>query len=214
MKRISTALMFLGLVVLIQALTRDIGVTVYGGRQVANVGLMHDRLIMMILSGFIFFGGLVLRLFGASLASTGGGFLLAIDELPTTDYWLRITSALLVSGCVWLLLVMHFWSSTLAFALLLAAVGWFTFQPNDTYLQLKRLWLVTLILVAALAAFQVFVFTLDRMNYLTIAIYTVGVDMLGSTNPLFNMSVMIGSPLALSISAFLYMSAQVKVRTK
>jgi hypothetical protein len=202
--------MLLGLVVLIQALNSDIAVTVYGGREVTNVGLMHDRLVMMILSGFIFFGGLLLRMFGDSLGADGSGYLLAIDKLSRKDYWLRITSAILVSGCVWVVLIMYCWFSILSYGLLLAAVSWVVFQPNGTYSQLRRVWLATLVLAAALAAFHVFSFAADWITYLTKVVYLFGVDILRNTKPAIVLGVMSGGPLALSVVGFLYVSGQAK----
>lgn len=211
MKRISTALMLLGIFLLIQALGSDIAVDGLGGRRIANVGLMHDRLVMMILSGFVFFGGLLLRVFGTSLASASGSFLLEVDDLPKNEYWLRLATSVLVSGCVWLLLLMQFWSSNLAFVLLLAAVGWFAFSQKDTYAGLKRVWLATLILATVIMAFHVFVFGVGWINPLTLSLIGAGVRIVGSPNPITILLVLVGGPLAVSIGAFLYMSAQVKL---
>mgnify|MGYP000911705446 CR=1 FL=1 len=71
MKRISTAIMLVGIAMLILALGSDVAVDGMGGRRITNNGLMHDRLVNIILSVTLILGGLLLKLFGEKLSEIG-----------------------------------------------------------------------------------------------------------------------------------------------
>lgn len=121
MKRTSTAMMLVGIVMLILALGSDVAVDGMGGRRITNNGLMHDRLVNIILSVTLILGGLLLKLFGEKLS---GPYLQAIDQLPTSEYFARWVTAILSSACVWVLLLMYLWPKTSVAVALLAAMAW------------------------------------------------------------------------------------------
>lgn len=207
MKRFSTAIMLVGAVMLILALGSDVAVDGMGGRRITNSGLMHDRLVNIILSVTLILGGLLLKLFGERLS---GPYLQAIDQLPKSETFARCATAMLSSACVWVLVLMYLWPTTLAATTLLCAMAWCSFLPMATYAVLKRVWGGTLVLAVGMATWHAIALSIPWINVLTLNLISEGVDLIGTGHlfPLF--SVMIGIPLVVSITGFSLATLKVK----
>lgn len=72
MKNIGYILTGVGLIAMICAMSMDVSVSTYAGR-VNNIGLMSDRQNYLIFSGFIFFGGVILAIFGSKSDTVSDG---------------------------------------------------------------------------------------------------------------------------------------------
>lgn len=171
MKKISTAIMLVGIVMLILALGSDVAVDGMGGRRIMNNGLMHDRLVNIILSVTLILAGLLLKLFGEKLS---GPYLQAIDQLPASEYFARCATAILSSACVWVLLLMYLWPKTSVAAALLAAMAWYSFLPQATYTVLKRVWIGTLLLAVGMATWHLIALFSTGVNALTLGLISEG----------------------------------------
>ncbi|KAB2905968.1 MAG: hypothetical protein F9K35_01430 [Burkholderiaceae bacterium] len=202
MKRVSTAIMLVGIVMLVLALGSDVAVDGMGGRRITNVGLMHDRLVNTILSVSVILGGLLLKVFGKNLGADGEGYLQAIDRLPRSEYGARLLTTVLASACVWVLVLMYLWPTTIAGALLMGAIGWFTFLPQATYAVIGRVWLATLLLAGAVLAWHVVAIATSWINFLTLGLFSDGVVLVGSGSVTVVLAALVLAPLALSIAGF------------
>ncbi|CAB5723372.1 Uncharacterised protein [Delftia tsuruhatensis] len=196
MKRVSTAIMLVGIVMLILALGSDVAVDGMGGRRITNNGLMHDRLVNIILGVTLILGGLLLKLFGEKLS---GPYLQAIDQLPASEYFARWATAILSSACVWVLLLMYLWPTTSVAAALFAAMAWCSFLPPATYKVLKRVWMGTLLLAVGMAAWHLIALFSTGVNALTLGLISEGVSLIGTGRLLPLFAVMLGVPLLVSI---------------
>lgn len=201
MKRVSTAIMLVGVVMLILALGSDVAVDGMGGRRIINSGLVHDRLVNIILSVALILGGLLLKMFGDRLSVS---YLEAIDLLPKSEYSARWATAILSAVCVWMLVVMYFWPTTMVAVGLLAVIAWITFLPQATYTVLRRVWSATLILAVGMATWHTVALVRPWLNDLTFRMIEEGVPLVGTGRlwPLF--FVMVGGPLVVSIGGFAF----------
>lgn len=207
MKRVSTAIMLVGVVMLILALGSDVAVDGMGGRRITNNGLMHDRLVNIILSVTLILGGLLLKLFGEKLS---GPYLQAIDQLPTSEYFARWVTAILSSACVWVLVLMYLWPTTLMAAVLLGVVAWCSFLPKATYTVLKRVWSGTLVLALGMATWHAIALSVPWINAMTLMLISKGVPLVGTGRLLPLFSVMAGVPLMVSIGGFVFTTLKMK----
>ena len=207
MKRVSTAIMLVGIVMLILALGSDVAVDGMGGRRITNYGLMHDRLVNIILSVTLILGGLLLKMFGERLS---GPYLQAIDRLPRGEYFARWATAMLASACVWMLVVMYIWPTTMVGIALLAVVAWCSFLPQATYAVLKRVWSVALVLAVGMAIWHVVAVFMPWINVLTLRLIDDGVSLVGTGHLLPLFAVMIGVPLLVSIVGFTFATLKAK----
>jgi hypothetical protein len=199
MKRVSTAIMLVGIVMLILALGSDVAVDGMGGRRINNNGLMHDRLVNIILSVTLILGGLLLKLFGERLS---GPYLQAIDQLPKSENCARCATAILSSVCVWMLVLMYIWPTTLAAVTLLGVMAWCSFLPMATYTVLKRVWAGTLVLAVGMAIWHAIALSIPWINVLTLKLISESVHLVGTGRLLPLFSVMVGIPLLVSIGGF------------
>ncbi len=204
MKRLAIAVMLIGVAVLIYALSSDIAVDGIGGRRIANVGLMHDRMVNIVLSGFVILGGLLLRIFGANMAASDGGYVKAIDDLPIAEFRDRLITTILAAACAWLLLVMYVWPTTLAMFIVAGAIGWYTFQPQATYSLIKKVWLAVMLLALILAVWHAVAILTQWINFLTLALISEGVELVGSGNFWVVFASLVLGPLVLSAGAFVF----------
>lgn len=207
MKRISTAIMLVGIVMLILALGSDVAVDGMGGRRITNNGLMHDRLVNIILSVTLILGGLLLKLFGEKLS---GPYLQAIDQLPTSEYFARWVTAILSSACVWVLVLMYLWPTTLVAAALLGVMAWCSFLPRATYTVLKRVWVGTLVLALGMATWHAIALSVPWINAMTLMLISKGVPLVGTGRLLPLFTVMAGVPLLVSIGGFVFTTLKMK----
>lgn len=199
MKRVSTVIMLVGLVMLILALGSDVAVDGMGGRRITNSGLMHDRLVNIILSVALILSGLLLKLFGERLS---GPYLQAIDQLPKSEYFARCITAVLSSACAWMLIVMYLWPTTMAAVALLALIAWCAFLPQATYTVLKRIWIGTLVLAVGMAVWHAVALFIPWVNVLTLRLISEGVSWVGSGRLLPLFAMMLGIPLLVSVIGF------------
>ena len=199
MKRVSTVIMLAGIVMLLLALGSDVAVDGMGGRRITNNGLMHDRLVNIILSVALILGGLLLKMLGGNLS---GPYLQAIDQLPKAEYFARWATAILACACVWVLVVMYLWPTKIAGVLLLGAIGWATFLPQATHTAIGRVWLAVVLLASGVLAWHVIAITTSWINYLTVSLFSDGVALVGSGSVMVVLSVLVLAPLALSIAGF------------
>lgn len=199
MKRVSTAIMFIGIAMLIWALGNDVSVEGMRGSRVINSGLMHDRLVNIILSLAVALCGLLLKIFGAHLNT---GYWHAIDQLPRAEYFARIVTILAASACVWVLVPMILWPSTLVGILILTAIGWCAFLPKPSYMVLKWIWLTVLLLAVGLLAFHVISIQTNWVNMLTYFLIDKGVGIVGTgkLNPI--LAVLVGVPMLVSMAGY------------
>ena len=199
MKRISTAIIFVGIAMLIFALSSDVALDGMGGRRITNYGLMHDRLVNTILSVTMILGGLLLKMFGGPLS---GPHLQGIDQLPKSEYIARWATTILVSACVWTLVVMYLWPTTLVAVTLLAVIAWCSFLPHATYTVLKRVWLGALLLALVMVIWHGIALAKPWFNDLTYRLIDKGVILLGTGDlpPLF--AALLGGPLLIAIAGF------------
>lgn len=207
MKRISTAIMLVGIVMLILALGSDVAVDGMGGRRITNNGLMHDRLVNIILSVTLILGGLLLKLFGEKLS---GPYLQAIDQLPASEYFARWATAILSSACVWVLLLMYLWPKTSVAAALFAAMAWCSFLPQATYKVAKRVWIGTLFLAVGMATWHLIALFSTGVNALTLGLISEGVSLIGTGRLLPLFAVMLGVPLLVSIGGVTFSALKSK----
>ena len=207
MKRVSTAIMLVGIVMLILALGSDVAVDGMGGRRITNNGLMHDRLVNIILSVTLILGGLLLKLFGEKLS---GPYLQAIDQLPASEYFARWATAILSSACVWVLLLMYLWPKTSVAAALLAAMALCSFLPQATYTVLKRVWIGTLLLAVGMATWHLIALFSTGVNALTLGLISEGVSLIGTGRLLPLFAVMLGVPLLVSIGGVTFSALKSK----
>lgn len=207
MKRVSTAIMLVGIVMLILALGSDVAVDGMGGRRITNNGLMHDRLVNIILSVTLILGGLLLKLFGEKLS---GPYLQAIDQLPASEYFARWATAILSSACVWVLLLMYLWPKTSVAAALLAAMAWCSFLPQATYKVLKRVWIGTLLLAVGMATWHLIALFSTGVNALTLGLISEGVSLIGTGRLLPLFSVMLGVPFLVSVVGLAFTTLKMK----
>lgn len=207
MKRVSTAIMLVGIVMLILALGSDVAVDGMGGRLITNNGLMHDRLVNIILSVTLILGGLLLKLFGGRLA---GPYLQAIDQLPKSENFARCATAMLSSACVWVLVLMYLWPTNLVAAVLLGVMAWCSFLPMATYKVLKWVWGGTLVLALGMATWHAVALSIPWINVLTLKLISKSVPLIGTGRlfPLF--AVMVGVPLLVSIGGLAFSTVKVK----
>lgn len=210
MKRLATAVMLIGLAMLIHALSSDIAVDGLGGRRIANVGLMHDRMVNTILGGVVILGGLLVRIFGGNLAGSEGGYVKAIDQLPAAEFWIRLITTILAAACVWLLVMMYLWPTTLAMTVVVGAIGWYTFQPQTTYGLIKKVWFAVLLLALILTAWHVIAMVTQWINFLTLGLFSQGVSLVESGNILVVFAILVLGPLALSAGAFVFAARKAK----
>lgn len=207
MKRVSTAIMLVGIVMLILALGSDVAVDGMGGRRITNNGLIHDRLVNIILSVTLILGGLLLKLFGEKLS---GPYLQAIDQLPASEYFARWTTAILSSACVWVLVLMYLWPTTLVAAVLLGVGAWCSFLPKATYTVLKQVWSGTLVLALGMATWHAIALSVPWINAMTLMLISKGVPLVGTGRLLPLFAVMAGVPLLVSIGGFVFTTLKVK----
>lgn len=207
MKRVSTAIMLVGIAMLILALGSDVAVDGMGGRRITNNGLMHDRLVNIILSVTPILGGLLLKLFGERLS---GAYLQAIDQLPASEYFARWGTAMLSSACVWVLVLMYLWPTTLVTAALLGVMAWCSFLPRATYTVLKRVWSGTLVLALGMATWHAIALSVPWINVMTLMLISKGVPLIGTGRLLPLFAVMAGVPLLVSIGGFVFTSLRGK----
>lgn len=207
MKRISTAIMLVGVAMLILALGSDVAVDGMGGRRIINSGLMHDRLVNIILNVTLILGGLLLKLFGERLS---GPYLQAIDQLPASEYFARWATAILSSACVWVLVLMYLWPTTLVAVALFGVMAWCSFLPKATYTVLKRVWSGTLMLALGMAAWHAIALSVPWINVMTLMLISKGVPLVGTGRLLPLFSVMAGVPLLVSIGGFVFTKLKVK----
>lgn len=199
MKRISTAIMLVGIVMLILALGSDVAVDGMGGRRITNNGLMHDRLVNIILSVALILGGLLLKMFGERLSVP---YLEVIDLLPKSEYFARWATAILCAACVWVLVLMYLWPTTLVAAALLGVMAWCSFLPTATYTVLKRVWSGTLVLALGMTAWHAIALSVPWINSMTLMLISKGVLLAGTGRLLPLFAVMAGAPLLVSIGGF------------
>ncbi|MFG0787836.1 hypothetical protein [Delftia tsuruhatensis] len=199
--------MLVGIVMLILALGSDVAVDGMGGRRITNNGLMHDRLVNIILSVTLILGGLLLKLFGEKLS---GPYLQAIDQLPTSEYFARWVTAILSSACVWVLVLMYLWPTTLVAAALLGVMAWCSFLPRATYTVLKRVWVGTLVLALGMATWHAIALSVPWINAMTLMLISKGVPLVGTGRLLPLFTVMAGVPLLVSIGGFVFTTLKMK----
>jgi hypothetical protein len=193
--------MLVGVVMLILALGSDVAVDGMGGRRITNNGLMHDRLVNIILSVTLILGGLLLKLFGERLS---GPYLQAIDQLPKSESFARCATAMLSSACIWVLLLKYLWPTTLVAVTLLGVMAWCSFLPKATYTVLKWVWAGTLLLAVGMTTWHAVALFIPWINILTLKLISESVPLVGTGRlfPLF--SVMVGVPLLVSIGGFTF----------
>lgn len=199
MKRISTAIMLAGIVMLILALGSDVAVDGMGGRRITNNGLMHDRLVKVILSVTLILGGLLLKLFGDKLS---GPYLQAIDQLPASEYFARWATAILSS----------LWPTTLVATALLGVMTWCSFLPKATYTVLKRVWSGTLVLALGMTVWHAIALSVPWINSMTLMLISKGVHLVGTGRLLPLFSVLLLAPLLVSIGGLALAALKVRVK--
>jgi|GEM_PF-4974050 hypothetical protein len=209
MKRVSTAIMLVGVVMLILALGSDVAVDGMGGRRIINSGLMHDRLVNVILSVALILGGLLLKMFGERLSVP---YLEAIDLLPKSEYFARWATAILSSACVWVLVLMYLWPTTLVAAALLGVMAWCSFLPKATYTVLKRVWSGTLVLALGMTVWHAIALSVPWINSMTLMLISKGVHLVGTGRLLPLFSVLLLAPLLVSIGGLALTALKVRVK--
>ena len=202
MKRISTAMILIGLVMLVIALNSDVAVDGYGRQRVANLGLMHDQLINTILSISLILGGLLMKIFGKHMGEAG--YLHFIDQLPKDEFLARLITAVLSSACVWILLVMYLWPTMKAGMLLLAIAAYCSFLPKATYTVIKRVWLVAMLFATAILVIHLIAFVDPWMSFLTLRLFSDGVELLDSADIELVVGTLVVTPWLLSIAGFTF----------
>lgn len=208
MKRFSSAMMFVGLVIVIIALSSDVAVEGYRGQRINNSGLMHSQLIATILGVAVLFAGLLIKIFGRNMNE--GGYFQSVDELPSAEYWVRWITVVLAAACVWVLLVMYLWPSLLAAILLICALAGYIFMPQATYTLIKRVWMALMLMATAIFIFHLYAVIANWINYLTMRLFSDGVFLINNGRIPVVLGVLVVLPLMVSIAGFIFARAKDK----
>ena len=202
MKRISTAMMLIGFVMLIIALNSDVAVDGFGRQRITNDGLMHQQLINTILSISLMLGGLLIKLLGKNVSEDG--LLQLVDQLPMNEFVARGATALLASACLWILVVMYFWSTKAAGTLLVGAFVLASFLPQATYMVMKRVWLVVLAVATVVLILHAIAIPTAWINRLTIGLFSEGVYLLDNSRTSVLVGTLVVVPWLVSIRLLKY----------
>lgn len=208
MKRISTAMILIGLVMLVIALNSDVAVDSYGRQRVANLGLMHDQLINTILSIALALGGMLMKIFGKHLGESE--YLQFIDQLPMGEFVARLVTASLAAACVWILVVMYFWSTMTAGIFLLGAFACASFLQQATYPVIKKVWLGVMLLATGTLLWHGLAITTSWINRLTVGLFSDGVYLIDSGRMVVVVGTLVVAPWLLSIVGFVFAMVKAK----
>ncbi len=208
MKRISTAMILIGLMMLIIALNSDVAVDTYGRKRVSNMGLMHEQLINTILSISLMMGGLLIKIFGKHMGDVG--YLQFIDQLPKGELLARLMTAVLATACGWILVVMYFWPTMTAGVLLFAGFTYACFLPQATYPVIKKVWLGVMLLATGTLIWHGIAITTAWINRLTIGLFSDGVYLIDSGRMVVVVGTLGVAPWLLSIVGFVFATVKAK----
>lgn len=202
MKIPNHALTVIGIIVMLVGLFFDTSIENSRGDRIHNIGMMNDRLALIILGATLFIGGILLRAKtspGDEISKSGPE--LNVKQLSGKDLAFRLGSI----ACA-VLMTSHplrnlLSSDILAYLLGAAAFGFLAFRKGDTSEVLRRFWLFVLI-VEALAALWFAYSFLTGGNYVFRTIYSAAdsFDVFGTFGAI---SIYVLAPFAVALGAYL-----------
>jgi hypothetical protein len=208
MKRLSGLMMLIGIFVVVYSMMGDVSVASYGGERVTNLGLMHDRMINLVLGGFIFICGLLLRMFGEKLIEPESLWD-SIENSPRRRFIEVVLLAVISAWIAWSILIVHTLNSSLFLMVIGVGVAVKLFRARDFNLVAKKLAVALAVVSLGMMLFHILSMFGGWANYFTMLFIMSIAPYLSSPSILVGLIFFYVLPIAVSTVLYLYFRKRV-----